>query len=363
MAASWLIYGATGYTGQLMAAEAARRGLRPVLAGRHLGKVQAIAAPHGFEARAADLTDAPKLRELVRGQALVLHAAGPFRETSAPMVEACIAEGASYLDITGELGVFSSVFERDAAARAAGIALIPGVGFDVVPTDCLARYVAERVPGASRLEIAIAPHGGMSSGTAKSMLASLPEGGFVRRGGELVHHALGRGARRIRFSDKERWTLPIPWGDLVTAFRTTRIPDITTYAAVPAKMARALEVGWPALWAGGPLSAALLRSARLRSAANRFVESRIAGPDAARRERGFARVWARASGSTSFEAWLDTIEPYAFTAVAAIDAVERVLKDSPKGALTPAVAFGADFALGVRGTVRRDVPAEAASRA
>ena len=353
MATSWLIYGANGYTGRLLVEEALKRGLRPVLAGRNLAKVEEVARPYGLEARAVDLHDAPALRELVRGHALVLHAAGPFRETSAPMVEACIAERASYLDITGEIGVFASVFTRDAAARAAGIALLPGVGFDVVPTDCLARFVAERAPGATDLEIAIAALGSLSTGTAKSMLAGAGEGGFVRREGRLVNWPFGRGARTVRFSDRERWVVPIPWGDLETAFHTTRIPNITTLAAVPKRLARTLAVSWPALWAGTPLTAAALRVGTLHDAATRYIERRFPGPDAAQRAAGRSFIWARASGGgVSAEAWLETPEGYSLTAVTGLNAVERVLAERPVGALTPALAFGADFILQAPGTRR-----------
>lgn len=355
MAQSWLIYGANGYTGRLLAEEAVKRGHKPVLAGRTLPKVEAVAKPLGLEARAADLDDPTSLRELIRGNALVLHAAGPFRYTSAPMVEACLDERASYLDITGEISVFASVFARDAAARQRGVALLPGVGFDVVPTDCLARYVAERVPGATDLELAFAGLGGVSTGTAKSMLASAGEGGFVRRDGALQKVPFGRGAKRVRFSDRERWVLPIPWGDLETGYRTTRIPNITTYAAVGRSAARAARLTWPAMWAGTPLARRLLERDTVREAANRWVEKRFPGPSESERARGRSWIWARASGAgASCEAWLETVEGYTLTAITGINAVERVLKDRPVGALTPALAFGPDFILQVPNTRRLD---------
>lgn len=355
MAESWLIYGANGYTGRLLVEEAVKRGLRPVLAGRSLAKVEEVARPHGLEARAANLDDAAALRELVRGHALVLHAAGPFRFTSAPMVEACLAERASYLDITGEISVFASVFARDADARQAGVGLMPGVGFDVVPTDCLARYVAERVPGATDLELAFAGLGGVSTGTARSMLESAGEGGFVRRGGALQKWPIGRGAHQVRFSDRARWVVPIPWGDLETAYRTTRIPNITTCAAIGRQAARALRLSWPALWAGVPVTRLLLERDAIHDAAARWVERRFPGPSADERARGKSFIWARASGPGGWaEAWLETMEGYSLTAITGIRAVERVLRERPVGALTPALAFGSDFILEVPGTRRLD---------
>jgi short subunit dehydrogenase-like uncharacterized protein len=354
--ADWLIYGANGYTGKLLVEEAVKRGHRPVLAGRSAAKVAEVAARHGLESHGVDLGQTDRLRALLHGKALVVHAAGPFVETSAPMVEACIAEGVSYLDITGELEVFAQVFGRDGAARIAGIALLPGVGFDVVPTDCLARHVAERVPGATHLEIAIAALSSLSTGTAKSMLRGAGAGGFVRRDGRLVAHPFGRGVRSVRFSDRARTVVPIPWGDLETAYRTTRIPNITTFAAVPSSAGHGLQLAWPLLWASQPLSRLVLGTEAFQSRATKWVERRFPGPDASARAAGKSWIWARASDGRGAEAqaWLETLEGYTFTAIAAIRAVERVLADKPTGALTPALAFGKDFVLDVEGTRRLD---------
>lgn len=354
--ADWLIYGANGYTGRLLVEEAVKRGHRPVLAGRSAAKVAEVAARYQLESHAFDLGQTDKLRAVLHGKALVVHAAGPFAETSAPMVEACIAEGVSYLDITGELEVFAQIFARDGAARIAGIALLPGVGFDVVPTDCLARHVAERVPGATHLEIAIAALGSLSTGTAKSMLRGAGAGGFVRREGKLVAHPFGKGVRTVRFSDRARTVVPIPWGDLETAYRTTRIPNITTLAAISSRAGKALELSWPLLWATGPLSRRVLGSAAFQQRASRWVEQKFPGPDAAARAAGKSWIWARASDDRGSEAqaWLETLEGYTFTAVATVRAVERVLADEPVGALTPALAFGKDFVLELEGTRRLD---------
>src|SRR6266849_1625195 len=142
---NWLIYGANGYTGELIAREAARRGHRPILAGRSADRIVPLARELGCESRAFALD---RIGDALDGIALALHCAGPFIRTSAPMVAACLRSGAHYLDITGEIPVFEAIMKRDADAKARGVTLLPGVGFDVVPTDCLAAMLARRMPDA-----------------------------------------------------------------------------------------------------------------------------------------------------------------------------------------------------------------------
>ena len=228
----WMIYGANGFTGELIAREAARRGMRPILAGRSEQRVTPLADALGLPHRAFPL-DAPDLR----GVGLVLHCAGPFVHTSAPMVGACLASGAHYLDITGEIAVFESIYARDAEARAAGVALIPGVGFDVVPTDCLAAQLARALPGATELWLAFAPSRGssMSRGTIRTMIEGVGKGGAIRRDGRIVRVPLAFDAREIPFASGPRHAMTIPWGDIASAWRTTGIPNIRVYSATSRK--------------------------------------------------------------------------------------------------------------------------------
>jgi short subunit dehydrogenase-like uncharacterized protein len=344
-----MLYGASGYTGRLIAEEAVRRGHRPLLAGRSREKLAPLAERLGLEVLVAGLDDVRALVASLEELPLVLHAAGPFVQTSEPMVQACLASGAHYLDITGEIPVFENTFSHDAEARARGIALMSGVGFDVVPTDCLARYVAERVPGAHELHLAIAPGGQASAGTAKSALGQLPQGGRVRRGGALQAWPMGKGLRRVRFSDVERTVAPIPWGDLVTAWHTTGIPNITTYMALPRSAARVIRFTYPLL-------KRVLAVDAVRHGAERLIESRVQGPDEVARHEHRSHLWAeaRAADGRRAQAWLDMPDAYAFTAVAAVRAVEEVLSRKPLGALTPAGAFGADFVLSIEGCLRLD---------
>jgi short subunit dehydrogenase-like uncharacterized protein len=346
----WLLYGATGYTGVLIAEEAVRRGHRPVLAGRSREKLAPLASRLGLDSVAVGLENARGLVAALEGLPLVVHAAGPFVRTSEPMVQACLSAGAHYLDITGEMSVFENTFRHDAEARGRGVVLMSGVGFDVVPTDCLARYVADKVPGAHELELAIGGVSQASAGTAKSMLEMLPTGGSVRRGGHLQPWPLGKGARRVRFSDRERTVVPIPWGDLVTAWHSTGIPHITTYMAQPPSLAWTLGLTFPLLRRVLAVDAVRDRLAKL-------LEARLHGPSETLRQQGHAQVWAeaRSPDGRRAEAWLETPEAYAFTARAAVRAVEEVLAGDRRGSLTPAQAFGADFVLSIEGVRRQDV--------
>jgi short subunit dehydrogenase-like uncharacterized protein len=345
----WLIYGANGYTGQLLAEEAVRRGLRPVLAGRSQEKLEPLGAKLGLPTLAVDLADGPALRQALQGAALVLHAAGPFVHTAAPMVEACLDVRASYLDITGEIPVFEANFARDAAARERGVALMSGVGFDVVPSDCLALHVAHKLAVPSALEIGIDAGSEPSSGTVKSAVEGLQQGCFVRRGGVLQRWRLGRGAREQRFTSGVRKVIPVPWGDLSTAYRSTGIPDITTFMSMPPGGVGLLKVG-------GPVLVAALGSASIRRAAASWAERRYPGPTEAERNRRRSHLWARAIDreGQAAESWLTTPEGYAFTALSGIRAIERTLEKKPIGAVTPAMAFGADFVLEIEGVKRFD---------
>jgi short subunit dehydrogenase-like uncharacterized protein len=333
----------------LVAQEALRRGHRPVLAGRKREPLEEMAEELGLAFRVFDLNDADAIASALLGQRLVLHAAGPFIHTSAPMVEACLRAGVHYVDITGEIAVFESIFARDAEAKARRVALLPGVGFDVVPSDCLANHVAARCPGATRLDLFIDAGGRTSTGTARSMVESIPGGGLVRRGGKLVPQPLGRGGRDVRFLDGERRVLPIPWGDLATAWRSTGIPDITTYMASPSGAETLLRLVGPALQKA-------LSFKGIRDAVSHIAGEMAQPPDAATRRTADAHFYARAVDASGHaaEAWLETPEAYHLTALTGVRSVERILAEEPTGALTPAMAFGADFILEIPGVRRFD---------
>jgi short subunit dehydrogenase-like uncharacterized protein len=360
-AVDFMIYGAYGYTGRLIAREALARGHRPLLAGRDRSRLEALASELELPCVCVSLQDRPALLRALQGVAAVCHAAGPFVHTSEALVDACLEARVSYFDITGELPVFAAIFRRNAEAEARGVTLLPGVGFDVVPSDCLARFVAERTPGARELELALAVLGRPSAGTAQSSFEGVLRGNFVRRDGELQRIGFGQGMKEVQFSDRRRTVLPIPWGDLETAFRSTGIPNITTSLAIPRRVARGLPFAAPLV----PGLLKLLARPWPRRQLLSLLASRVLGPDERERGEGRAYLWARAAtrDGHATEAWLETRDGYAFTAESALLALEAWARTRPAGALTPALAFGADFVLNVSGSVRHEqVPRSARER-
>ena len=234
--AEWMIYGANGYTGHLVAAEARRRGLKPVLAGRRAGPIEKLAVELGLPMRVFALHDAPAAATAIADMAVVANCAGPFAATSAPMIDACLRSRAHYLDITGEIEVFVAAQSRHADAQATGIVICPGVGFDVIPTDCMAAVLKEALPDTTHLVLAFDARGPMSPGTARTMARSLrlgQHGGRVRRNGVIEEVPLAQSWRRIDFAGSSATAIAIPWGDLATAWFSTGIPNIETYAVVP----------------------------------------------------------------------------------------------------------------------------------
>jgi short subunit dehydrogenase-like uncharacterized protein len=354
--AEWMIYGATGYTGQLVAEEAVKRGHKPLLAGRSESKLKPLAERLNLEYVAVPIDDADGLAKAASRVDLVYHAAGPFVHTSDPMLRACLTAGAHYLDITGEIPVYQNAFSYSDAAREKGIAIIPGVGFDVVPSDCLNKYVADQLPDATDLTVVISALGGsgsvmnVSAGTTKAMLEIMPSvGNITRRDGKLVRIPYGSGVRKFRFADGERLGLPSPWGDLEMGYHTTGIPNITTYLTFSRGLIRTYRLT-------GALLAAFLKISVVRNVAGKLIDRVIDGPSEHARETGRCQVYVQARSATgeTREAWLETVEAYQFTALAGVRSVERVLDGAYQGATTPALAFGADFPLEIEGTKRWD---------
>ncbi len=349
--APWLLYGATGYTGQLIARTAVAQGLRPIVAGRNPLKVRTLAAELDLEHRTSTLDDAAALAALLADVPLVLHCAGPFVHTYRPMAEACLRTRTHYLDITGEIPVFEALAARDAAARAAGVMVLPGVGFDVVPSDCLAAHLRRRLPSATRLVLAFHGRGSRPSrGTARSALEHAPRGGLIRRGGAFVRVPLAWKTRRIDFGDGPVTAVTIPWGDVSTAYHSTGIPDIEVYAALPPHFRRLIVAGRYVSW--------LLRFRVVRGAIRQIIARQPPGPSDTQRAQGLSLLWAEAEDGTGrrVESRLRGPEGYTFTALAALAVVRRVLSgDAPAGFQTPSRAYGADFVLGVAGVRRNDV--------
>ncbi|BCQ29264.1 saccharopine dehydrogenase NADP-binding domain-containing protein (plasmid) [Caballeronia sp. NK8] len=334
----WMIYGANGYTGELIAREAARRGLKPVLAGRRRESVEELARTLGLEARPFGLDDEAALTGQIQGHALVLNCAGPFSATAAPIMEACLRAGAHYLDITGEIAVFERAQSVDARARDAGVVLCPGVGFDVIPTDCVAAALKAALPDATHLALGFDSRSGFSPGTAKTSVEGLAQGGKVRRDGKIVTVPLAYEVRRIDFGDGEKEAMTIPWGDVSTAWHTTGIPNIEVFIpGSPRMIANARRANYirPLL---GLLWVQKLIKAR--------IAKTVKGPSEEKRAKMPTFVWGEVTNARGEKktARIRTANGYSLTITGSLAVVEHLMAARPAGgAYTPARLVGADL--------------------
>ena len=353
---SLLVYGSYGYTGRLIAREAVARGGSPAVAGRDGRAVAEQADRLGVEGRTFGL-ESDDLESHLASFDAVLNCAGPFVDTAGPMVAACLATDTDYLDITGEFSVFESLRQRDAAARESEVTLLPGVGFDVVPSDCLAAFLGEQLPEADQLRLGIKGGGGLSRGTAKTLVEHAGSGGVVRRNGRLIQVPTAFRTREIDFGDGPEHAVTIPWGDVVTAAHSTGIESVEVYAAAPSWAAKGIAAVDSLSW--------LFERRSVEGLIERLIDARLEGPDERQLVTGSAVVWGevteRDTGRRT-RARLRTPNPYALTAESAVTAAERVLERGsrvPDGFQTPASAFGCEFALELAGTERElvDVPA------
>jgi short subunit dehydrogenase-like uncharacterized protein len=347
---SLLVYGANGYSGELIAAHAAERGLRPVLAGRRAEAVAPIAGRLGFEHRVFDLDRPGDVDRGLAGITVVLNCAGPFSRTARAMVDGCMRARAHYLDITGEVAVFAAVAARDAEAQAAGVMLLPGAGFDVVPSDCLAAHLHGRLAAATHLRLAFRPSGGLSRGTAATSLESAASGGMIRRGGALTPVPTGHNSITVDFGRGPVTAIAIPWGDVFTAYVTTGIPNIEVYIAVPARSRLALRATrlLGPLLAWGPLQRVI--GSRLRA--------RAAGPGEEERRTRRMLLWGEVRDGEGRTAVARMVTPngYELTRLTAVDLAARALAGEVRaGYQTPARAYGANYVLGFPGVSREDV--------
>ncbi len=333
-----LIYGANGYTGEMIARAAAAQGLAPVLAGRSEQAIAALAAELGCEFRVFPLAEPGAVAGGLAGCRVVIHCAGPFSATAAPMMKGCIAARAHYTDITGEIDVFELGFRHDAEARRAGIVLCPGVGFDVVPTDCIALTLKQAMPEATKLALGFDSRSGMSRGTASTSVEGLGHGSRVREDGVIRRIPLGSRSRQVDFGAGPKLATAIPWGDVSTAFRTTGIPDIEVYVPVSPKalanLRRLGNLGW------------LLRRRPVQALLKWRIRQGAPGPSASERERTPVHVWGEAQDAAgrTLTARVRVPNGYTVTTDAAVAIARRLLESSPPpGFTTPARLMGADF--------------------
>jgi short subunit dehydrogenase-like uncharacterized protein len=353
---TFLIYGSYGYTGQLIAERAVQQGLKPVLAGRDEKRLRTQAESLNLEYRAFSLDDTPALYAALRDVEAVLHCAGPFVHTFRQMAEACLVTRRHYVDISGEIPGFEALAQMDEDAKRADIMLLPGAGFDVVPTDCLAMHLKKRLLSATHLRLYIrSVRGGVSRGTARSAIENMHRGGMIRQDKQLVQVPPAWKVLEVDFGRGPVKVVSIGWGDVSTAYHSTGIPNIQTYMAFPPGAIRALKV----MRLIGPLLYTRPAKGLLKQAL-RLARS---GPTEEQRRNGFSLIVGEAFNDSgeSVSSKLKTPEGYSLTALATVEIMGRILSGDPStssgrglkpGFQTPSLAYGPDFVLGLDGVER-----------
>ncbi len=332
----WMIYGANGYSGELIAREAARRGLTPTLAGRNAEVIEALGEELQLPVRVFALDELADHPEMIADQALVLHCAGPYSATAEPMMQACLKTATHYLDITGEISVFERGQALHSKAIESGIVVCPGVGFDVIPTDCIAATLSKQMPDATSLLLGFDSRSGFSPGTAKTSVEGLGLGGRIRQDGQLKTVPLAYEDRKIDFGDGEKLAVTIPWGDVSTAAWSTGIDNIRVFIpASPRLVGRMRKLNW---------IRPLLGMSWVQSMMKRRIEKSVQGPDETQRLASPTYVWGQVSNAAGevLEARVTTANGYSVTMTGALAMTEHLLNNSSDpGYHTPTSLIGA----------------------
>lgn len=343
-----LVYGANGYTGELITRYAAERGMKPILAGRNAIKIEELAKKHHLDYRVFSLDETARLDAALQEVEMVLHCAGPFSITARTMVEACLRNRKHYTDITGEISVFEAMAALDDKAKASEIMVMPGVGFDVVPSDCLARHLKDRLPSATHLSLAFYGMGRISHGTQATMTMNVGRGGAIRKDGKITPVTAAWKTREIDFGEVKKLGVTIPWGDVATAYYSTGIPNIEVFTVMPKQNLKMLKlsryIGW------------LLATKPVQD----YLQKQIppGGPGDEERAKGKTLLWGEASdlNGNRVESRMQGPEGYTITALAALNIAQKILDGNFKpGYQTPAKAYGADLVLEIEGVSRQDV--------
>jgi short subunit dehydrogenase-like uncharacterized protein len=339
----FLLYGANGYTGKLIAKLAAAYNLQPILAGRTKANIKPLADELQLPYRIFDLDNKAALENALSEVKLVLHAAGPYAYTAKQMIEACLQTGVHYIDINGDISVFEMLKKYDATAKEKNIMVMPGVGFDVVPTDCIALQLKNKMPDATHLKLAFASiGGGLSHGTATTMADKIGEGGAVRENGKIVRKPLGQKGMWVNFGTKKLFVMTIPWGDVSTAYTTTGIPDIETYTGIAPKVYRVLKFQCIFNWA--------LRTRFVRNIIKKKIKARPSGPSDEQRQKSSSFVWGEAGNASGekITTCISCLDGYTLTAHSSLLISKKILEGNFKtGYHTPAGFYGENLIMEV----------------
>ena len=341
-----LVYGSYGYTGRLIVDKLLEAEIGVVLSGRNEDSLREMSEATGLEYRVAAIPDLIHTPGLFNDIAIFVHCAGPFIYTARQAAEACIKNNCHYLDITGEYKVFEDLQTLDSQAREAGIMLLPGAGFDVVPTDCLAAKLNSLLPGSENLLLAFATKGGGTSrGTAKTMIESVPDGLIIRENGKLTSVPLGSRSMEIDFGPFQQLCAGLSWGDISTAWFSTGIPNISVFVGTSVRQLNSMK------WMGR--LSFLFRIGWIKKFLLSRIDKRPPGPGEKKRKTARTYLYGKVSlNNQSAELRLETNEVYSFTAMSVALICSHILSGQvSKGFQTPSSAYGEDFVLNIEGTI------------
>jgi short subunit dehydrogenase-like uncharacterized protein len=340
-----VLFGATGYTGRLVAEAMAERGMKPVLAARSRDKLEALAEElgGGLETAVADVSDPPSVAALVESGDVLVTTVGPFSRWGGPAAAAATTAGAHYLDSTGEPGFIREVFERyGPAAERSGGAMLTAFGYDWVPGN-LAGALALRQAGddAVRIDVGyfIRGRGKPSGGTQASMAASMSAPGFAFRDGRVRTERAAKKVRSFQVGSKGREGISVGSSEHFTLPRVApQLREVNVYLGWFGPFSRPMQLF--SLGAGLPGASRLVQMA-----GERFVKGSTGGPDAEARAQVGSHIVAIAydgAGRELAEVHVTGVDGYTFTgrvlAWGAQLAAEGGLQGT--GALGPVEAFG-----------------------
>lgn len=345
MAGRTVLFGATGYTGRLVAEAMVERGMKPVLAARSSHKLEALAEElgGGLETAVADVSDPPSVSALVERGDVLVTTVGPFARWGVPAAAAATTAGAHYLDSTGEPAFIREVFERyGPAAERSGSAMLTAFGYDWVPGN-LAGGLALRQAAdqAVRVDVGyfISGRAAPSGGTQASMVGALTEPGYTFRDGLVRPERAAKRVRGFRVGSKQLEGVSVGSSEAFTLPRIAPgLREVNVYLGWFGPFSRPMQV----LSLGASLPGA---SHLLKLAGERFVKGSTGGPDAKARAKAGSHIVAVAydgAGRELAEVHVSGVDGYTFTGRVLAWGAQRAAEGGLQGtgALGPVDGFG-----------------------
>jgi short subunit dehydrogenase-like uncharacterized protein len=349
VAARVVLFGATGYTGRLVAEAMVERGLKPLLAARSQGKLDALVTELGgdLDTATADVSDPPTVAALVEKGDVLVTTVGPFVKWGQPAAAAATTKGAHYIDSTGEPSFIREVFERyGPAAERADVGMLTALGYDWVPGNLAGALALERAGElATRVDVGyfITGGGSMSGGTKASTIANITKPGFAFRDGRIETERTAKRVRSFQVGSKQLAAVSVGSSEHFTLPRLApRLREVNAYLGWFGPASRGMQ----AMSAGTSLAMKVPGMDRVwAGVADRFAQGSTGGPDAEARAKGGSHIVGiayDASGRQLSEAHVSGVDGYTFTGRMLAWGADRAASGGLKGtgALGPVDGFG-----------------------